>query len=65
MVVDRLWVQSDWRRSDATIRGRRKDMARVPCVVNIIMRKYMARSVQVVIVCGHVKVQVELKMENR
>ena len=40
-------------------------MAGVPCVANIIMRKYMARSVQVVIVCGHVKVQVELKMENR
>ena len=65
MVVDQLWVQSDRRRSDATIGGQRNDMARVPCVANIIMRKYMAWSVQVVIVCGHVKVQVKLKMENR
>ena len=40
-------------------------MARVPCEANIIMRKYIARSIQVAIVCGHMKVQVELKMENR
>ena len=49
--VDQLWVQSDRRRSGASVGGRRTDTAEVPCVANMIIAVFKNNDILKYYIC--------------